>query len=252
MSPPTADPPPAERVVVVTHATPYAGPGAVPALGAAGFTVVCHDGSFTADEARAKFEAGHESAVVACPARTPSGAVTWAIRRYGRLDAVISNDVYPGKYLPVEQADVTELRAAAEALLVAPVAVVAKAAAQMKRQGHGRIVLVTSAAPVRPEHGFSYYSSLRAAASAFARAAARELAAQHVTVNAVAPNFLESETYYPEEAWGTEDGQERLRGLLPIGRLGTAREIGNLIVFLTSGRADFVTGEVVGFTGGWA
>ncbi|WP_371669346.1 SDR family oxidoreductase [Streptomyces sp. NBC_00289] len=250
MSPPTADPP-AERVVVVTHATLYAGPGAVAALAAAGFTVVCQDETFGDEENRAKFEAGHEC-VVACPSKTPAGAVTWAIRRYGRLDAVISNDVYPGKYLPVEQADVTELRAAAEALLVAPVAVVAKAAAQMKRQGHGRIVLVTSAAPVRPEPGFSYYSSLRAAASAFARAAARELAAHYVTVNAVAPNFLESETYYPEEAWGDEDGKERLRGLLPIGRLGTAREIGNLIVFLTSGRADFVTGEVVGFTGGWA
>ncbi|MEU9863468.1 SDR family oxidoreductase [Streptomyces sp. NPDC047971] len=243
--------PSAGRVAVVTHATRYAGPGSVDGLRKAGYTVLCHDEDFLDEAARTAFEEGRDGAV-ACDAKTPAGAVGQAVKRYGRLDLVVSNDVYPARYLPVDQADPAELRRAAEALLVAPAGVIAKAAAHMKRRGGGHIVLMTSAAPLRPESGFAVYSSLRAGASAYARAAARELAPHGVTVHAVAPNFLESETYYPEELWGTEEGRERLRGLLPAGRLGTAREIGDLVVFLGSGSADFLTGDVINFTGGWA
>ncbi|MFF7180202.1 SDR family oxidoreductase [Streptomyces sp. NPDC008121] len=240
----------AGRVAVVTHATRYAGPGSVEALRKAGYTVLCHDESFLDEAARASFEDGRDGAV-ASSARTATGAVGQAVKRYGRLDLVVSNDVHPARYLPVEQADPAELRRAAEALLVTPVAVLAKAAAHMKRRGSGHIVLMTSAAPLRPEAGFSTYSSLRAGASAYARAAARELAPHGVTVHAVAPNFLESETYYPPELWETDEGRERLRDLLPAGRLGTAEEIGDLVVFLGSGSADFLTGDVLHFTGGW-
>lgn len=241
---------PADRVAVVTNATRYAGPGSVAALGRAGYVVLCHDESFADEAGRREFEARQEGAV-ACAGRTPNGAVGQAVKRYGRIDVVVSNDVYPIKYVPVEESDTADFRHAAEALLVTPVAVVAKAAAQMKRQGRGHIVLITSAAPLRPEPGFSFYSSLRAGASAFAQAAARELAPHGITVNAVAPNFLESELYYPQALWGTAEGRQKLRGLLPAGRLGTCEEIGNLVVFLTGGGGDFLTGEVIKFTGGW-
>lgn len=237
-------------VGVVTHATRYAGPGSVEALRAAGYTVLCHDESFSDSAARAGFE--HDRAgAVACDARTPAGAVSQAVKRYGRLDAVISNDVYPARYLPVDQADPAELRRAADALLVTPAAVITKASAVMKRQGSGHIVVLTSAAPERPETGFSVYSSLRAGASAYARAAARELAPHGVSVHAIAPNFLQSETYYPPELWETQEAREKLRELLPAGRLATAGEIGALVVFLVSGSADFLTGDVLQFTGGW-
>lgn len=242
---------PAERVALVTQATRYAGPGAVEALRKAGYTVFCQDDDFLDEAARAAFEDARDGAV-ASDARTPAGAVGQAVKRFGRLDVLVSNDVYPARFQPVDQPDAAELRRAAEALLVTPAAVLGKAAAHMKRRGSGHIVVLTSAAPQRPERGFSVYSSLRAAASVYAQAAARELAPHGVVVHAVAPNFLESETYYPPEAWATDEGREKLRGLLPAGRLGTAREIGDLVVFLTSGSADFLTGDVIPFTGGWA
>ena len=240
----------AERVAVVTNVTRYAGPGAVSALGRAGYTVVCHDEDLVEEVPRAEFEANHRGAV-ACGSKTPQGAIGQAIKRYGRVDLLVSNDVYPLQYLPLEACEAADLRRAIEALVVTPVSLVAKAAAEMKRQGRGYIVLITSAAPCRPEAGFSIYSSLRAGASAFAQAAARELAPHRITVNAIAPNFLESELYYPKDLWETDEGKAKLRGLVPVGRLGTPAELGALIAFLASGSADFITGEVIKFTGGW-
>lgn len=240
----------AAPVALVTQATLYAGPGAVTALRRAGYRVVCQDDGFVDEQRRAEFAAAHPG-VLASPHKSPYRAVSSALREYGRLDLVVSNDVYPAKYQPVTELDPAELRPAAEALLVTPAALVAKVAAVMRRQGCGHIVLITSAAPERPEPGFSVYSSLRAGASAFARAAARELAPHGITVHAIAPNFLASEQYYPHARWGTAEGRAELREMLPAGRLGTAEEIGELIVFLAGGSADFTTGEVIRFTGGW-
>jgi NAD(P)-dependent dehydrogenase (short-subunit alcohol dehydrogenase family) len=71
-------------------------------------------------------------------------------------------------------------------------------------------------------------------------------------VNAVAPNFLYSETYYPRAQW-MEDPKyvQRIKDMVPLGRLGRPEEIGELIAFLVSGKSDFVTGQVIPFTGGW-
>jgi NAD(P)-dependent dehydrogenase (short-subunit alcohol dehydrogenase family) len=238
------------RVAVVTNATAYAGPGAVNALLKAGYTVVCHDPSFIDGQRRTEFENGHHGAV-ASEHQSPERAVTRAIRLHDRIDVLVSNDVHPLQHIPVEQCEASDIRAAAEALLIGPVALVAKAAGRMRRQGSGRIIMITSAAPAKPEPGFSVYSCARAGASAFAQAAGRELAPHGITVNAIAPNFLESEQYYPDALWRTEAGADRLAQLVPAGRLGTGPEIGELVVFLAGDAAAFITGEVIRFTGGW-
>ncbi|MFC7310687.1 SDR family oxidoreductase [Streptomyces monticola] len=238
------------RVAVVTNAGRYAGPGAVPALLKAGFTVLCHDEDFADETRRAAFESAHPGAV-ACKHRTPGRTITQAVREHGRIDLLVSNDTYPLHYRPVDESDTGDLRQAAESLLVTPIDLVARAAEHMKRQGSGHIVLITSAAPDAAQPGFAVYSSLRAGASAFAQAAARELAPYKITVHAIAPNFLESELYYPEEIWDTDEGRDRLKALVPAGRLGTKQEIGELIVFLSGCSACFLTGDVIKFTGGW-
>jgi 3-oxoacyl-[acyl-carrier protein] reductase len=238
------------RVAVVTNATAYAGPGAVGGLLKAGYTVVCHDPSFSDGQRRTEYENEYHGAVV-LEQQSPERAVTHAVRQHGRLDVLVSNDVHPLQHLPVEQCEASDVRGAAEALLIGPVALVARAAGRMKRQGSGRIIMITSAAPLKSEPGFSIYSCVRAGASAFAQAAARELAPHGVTVNAIAPNFLESEQYYPDALWRTEAGADRLARLVPVGRLGTGPELGELVVFLAGEAAAFITGQVVRFTGGW-
>jgi NAD(P)-dependent dehydrogenase (short-subunit alcohol dehydrogenase family) len=237
-------------VALVTNVTSYAGPGAVAALLAAGHTMVCHDPSFTDAHARAVFEKGHPGAIAA-PGRSPGNVTAELIRTHGSLDLVVSNDVHPLRFVGVDECDAADVKEACAALLVTPAALIARAATQMRRQGSGRIVLVTSASPARPEHGFALYAAVRAAATVYAKAAARELAPHGISVYAIAPNFLESDLYYPPEVWDTDSGRDRLRSLLPAGRLGTKEELGALVAFLAGGSADFLAGEVITFAGGW-
>jgi NAD(P)-dependent dehydrogenase (short-subunit alcohol dehydrogenase family) len=69
----------------------------------------------------------------------------------------------------------------------------------------------------------------------------------------VAPNFLQSEIYYPREIWETDPTHRAyLEGHVPLGRLGRPEELGELVAFLASGKCDFVSGQVTPFAGGLA
>jgi NAD(P)-dependent dehydrogenase (short-subunit alcohol dehydrogenase family) len=238
-------------IAIVTNVSEYAGLPAARALAAAQTTVLCHDKSFTDAAARAAFEAEHPSCLAA-GAETPEALVAEAVARFGTVDAVVSNDAFPAQRVRIEEADAAAYRQALEALMVAPFRLAAAAAKEMKKQGSGRIVLLTSASPLRPYPGFSIYASGRGGASALAQALAKELGPFGIQVNAVAPNFLYSETYYPRAQW-MEDPKyvQRIKDMVPLGRLDRPEEIGELIAFLVSGKSDFVTGQVIPFTGGW-
>jgi NAD(P)-dependent dehydrogenase (short-subunit alcohol dehydrogenase family) len=238
------------KVALITHVTKYVGPGVLPALLEAGFKVMCHDKTFCDEKKRKFFEMQYPNVFTSYD-KNPGVLVDSTIKQCGRIDLFISNDVYPLQYLKIDEISAIDIREAAEALLVWPFCLLGKVADKMKQQKKGYIILITSAAADHPKVGFSIYSSVRASASVLARAAARELAAYHITVNAIAPNFLESETYYPPELWKTEKNKKELVKLVPIGRLGRPDEIGALIIFLASGKVDFITGEVINFTGGW-
>jgi len=238
-------------VAVITNVSDYAGGPAASALAAQGFSVLAHDRSFAEAGARKAFEAAN-AGCTAAEAAEPEALVAEAVERFGRLDAVVSNDAFPAKRTKVEEGSAEDYRAALDALMVAPYRLAGAAAGVMKKAGGGRIVLCTSAAPMRPYPGFTVYASGRAGASGLAVALAKELGPFNIQVNAVAPNFLYSETYYPKAQW-MEDPKyvQRVKDMVPLGRLGRPEEIGELIAFLLSGKSDFVTGQVIGFTGGW-
>lgn len=238
-------------VAVVTNVSEYAGGPAAAALAAQGFSVLAHDKGFGGAEARKAFEAAH-AGCTAAEAAEPEALIAEAVARFGRVDAVVSNDAFPAKRAKVDEVAAEDYRAALDLLMVTPFRLAGAAAAVMKAQGGGRIVLCTSAAPMRPYPGFSVYASGRAGASGLAVALAKELGPFNIQVNAVAPNFLYSETYYPKAQW-MEDPKyvQRVKDMVPLGRLGRPEEIGELIAFLLSGKSDFVTGQVIGFTGGW-
>jgi NAD(P)-dependent dehydrogenase (short-subunit alcohol dehydrogenase family) len=105
---------------------------------------------------------------------------------------------------------------------------------------------------LRPEQGFAVPTSIRAGTTTFALALSREVARFGIQVNVVAPNYLYSEMYYPRERFIDDpQGREQIAQAVPMGRLGTPQEIGELIAFLASGKSGFVTGQVIYFTGGW-
>lgn len=239
------------RTVLVTNATQYAGPGAVQALIRQDMRVICHDATFHEQAARDGFLASHPG--TECLATTDPGALVGDLRARGiHVDAVVSNDVYPITRAPIGEIALDDLRNTFESVLVFPVQLTQLLLPEMKLRRAGSFVFVTSARPLRPELGFAVPTSIRAGATAFALALSREVASFGIQVNVVAPNYLYSEMYYPRARFIDDpQGREQIAGIVPMGRLGTQEEVGELVAFLASGRSGFVTGQTIYFTGGW-
>ncbi|MDB9916854.1 SDR family oxidoreductase [Pseudomonadales bacterium] len=122
----------------------------------------------------------------------------------------------------------------------------------MAERGHGKIVAITSAAPLRGLPGSAAYCAARGAQNAFIRATGLEFAATNVQINAIAQNYVSNPEYYPDELVASERFQNHLKRNVPIRRIAKAEESAELALFLASNNSDFMVGQVVPFAGGWA
>ncbi len=112
--------------------------------------------------------------------------------------------------------------------------------------GWGRIINISSLVGQTGNFGQSNYAATKGAIIAFTESLARELARKGITVNAVAPGFIETDMVsgMPEAALN------QVKAMTPMGRLGKPEEIADAVVFLASPRASYVTGQVLGVNGG--
>lgn len=118
----------------------------------------------------------------------------------------------------------------------------------MVRGRWGRIINISSVAGISGNPGQTNYSAAKAGLIGFTRALAREVAARSITVNAVAPGFIES----PMAAAAGEQLLGRVRELIPLGRLGQPAEVAAAVRFLASAKASYITGQVLVVDGGLA
>lgn len=113
----------------------------------------------------------------------------------------------------------------------------------MMRKHGGRIVNMTSLSGLKGMAGQTNYSAAKAALIGATKALAQEAAARNVTVNAVAPGFIETDM--------TKDlPQDELKNLVPMRRFGKPEEVASLVGFLCSDDASYITGEVISINGG--
>jgi len=116
----------------------------------------------------------------------------------------------------------------------------------MTRARWGRIVNITSVIGSMGNIGQSNYAATKAGAEGFSRALARELGSRAITVNCVAPGFIDTDMTRALPA----EQRELLLRQVPLGRLGTPDEIAGLVSFLCSDSAAYITGETVHVNGG--
>ena len=238
-------------VILLTHARHFLGPGCAKLLTGYGACVVCHDEEFFDDNNRAAFEAEFPG-TVAIAAQEPEDIVAATHKGWGRVDVLISNDAYPAVRAPIDEAKVDDMRRAMEVLVVWPYRLVGAAVPLMKMDGGGKIVLVTSAAPIRGIANYSMYATGRGAGNALVKSLSLELAAHNIQVNAIAPNYIENPTYFPPELTQNETAMAKIISNIPARRLGRPEEVAELIAFFASDKCGYVTGHVVPISGGWA
>jgi 3-oxoacyl-[acyl-carrier protein] reductase len=116
----------------------------------------------------------------------------------------------------------------------------------MMKQRYGRIIAITSVVGASGNPGQANYAAAKAGVAGMTRALARELGSRNITVNCVAPGFIETDM----TASLAEEQQKALLGQIPLGHLGKPADIGHAVAFLASPQAAYITGQELHVNGG--
>jgi NAD(P)-dependent dehydrogenase (short-subunit alcohol dehydrogenase family) len=240
-----------DRRILVTHVTHWAGPEICAALAEEGATVACHDPAF-ADPARAADFVAGRATLIPLAGTDPAAIAAAASDALGRIDVLVNNDAYPAIRAPLERAEPDDFRATIEALMVFPFAMARAVVPAMKARRSGKILFLTSASALNGLANYSMYAAARAGANGLVKSLARELGKDNIQVNAIAANYIENPDYFPPELLADREAYAKIVKNIPLGRLGKPQEAAHLVAFYASDRADFITGHVMPFAGGWA
>jgi 3-oxoacyl-[acyl-carrier protein] reductase len=173
--------------------------------------------------------------------------VEMCVGRWGRMDVLVCNaGLWRGA--PVDEMTEELWTEVVDTNLKGTWTVVRAAVPQMKRQGGGAIIIVSSTAGQRGEPFYSNYAASKGGQIALTKALAAELGPHSIRVNAVAPGWVETEM--TAEVMGDASRRLEIEALIPLGRVASANDIARPIIFLASDWARHITGEVLSINGG--
>ena len=214
--------------ILVTQSDTFMGPAICEALKEQGAEVIAHVGSLADPE-------------------TPGRIVNEA----GRVDVLIANLSIGAPTTPAAEVTDQEWDDVFDALVHPLPRLVRAVLPQMISRASGKVIVIGSASALRGMKRTSTYSAARGAQIAYVQALGVEVARHNIHVNAIAQNFVDNPSYFPEEIQANPKFQDRLKREVPLGRLVSASEDASFVAYLCSDAANCFVGQVFPVCGGW-
>jgi 3-oxoacyl-[acyl-carrier protein] reductase len=176
-----------------------------------------------------------------------TGIVDQLVAAAGRLDILVNNAGSPVQRTRIEDCPTELWRQVFDVNVTAAFWVIRQAIPHLRASGHGSIINnLTLSIQTGGANGAGPYAAAKGALQVLTRTLARELAPQ-VRVNAIMPGVIETRHH---EVFSSPERMEEYRRQTPLGRNGTAEEVGEVVRFLASDAARFVTGALIDINGG--
>jgi NAD(P)-dependent dehydrogenase (short-subunit alcohol dehydrogenase family) len=170
------------------------------------------------------------------------------VARFGSLDVAVNNAGTEGKRGPVTEQSAESFAATFDTNVLGTLLSMKHELRVMQAQGHGSIVNISSTFGHRGVAGASVYSASKHAVEGLTKSAALEAAEYGIRVNAVAPGATDTDML--TRFAGGAERKAALQAGVPLKRLGEPSEVANAILFLASGHASYVTGQILAVNGG--
>jgi len=237
------------QIALVTGATRGIGAAIALALAEKGLKVI---GTATSDEGAAKIS----QALAAFPGCTGKNLnVTNAVAAEALIDGIVKQ--HGGLHVLVNNAGITrdmlamrlkddDWDAVVDTNLKAVFRMSRCVMRTMMKQRYGRIINITSVVGSSGNAGQANYAAAKAGVAGMTRALARELGSRHITVNCIAPGFIETDM----TAGLSEDQKKALLGQIPLGHLGQPQDVAHAVTFVASPQASYITGQEIHVNGG--
>ena len=175
-------------------------------------------------------------------------AVAQALEVLGGLDVLI-HCVGINRRLPINELTDADWHDIVAVNQTSAFALAQAALAPMRTQGHGRVIFFSSVAGLMGHRNHGPYAATKGAINQLTKVMAHEYAADGVTVNSVAPGYMD--TQLTEAYFAANPGRrEALISLIPAGRFGRTEEVVDTVLFLASPRASFINGQIIYIDGG--
>src|SRR5690348_9117190 len=168
-----------------------------------------------------------------------------ALAKFGRLDILVNNAAITRDGLALRM-KLEDWDTVMRTNLTAAHLCTQQALGTMMKQRWGRIINITSVVAETGNAGQANYVAAKAGLIGLTRAIAVEVASRSITVNAIAPGFIETPMTDPL----SPELKEKMKSMIPLGRFGADKEIAAAVVFLASDEAGYVTGQVLDVNGG--
>ena len=234
----------AQQVALVTGASRGIGRAIAAALAKVGFKVI---GTATTDTGSAAIT---ESGILGLTLNVTDGpaldaAIDGIVKHHGGLHVLVNNAGITRDMLSMRMKD-DEWDAVHDTNLKAVFRACRAATRPMMKQRYGRIINITSVVGAIGNAGQANYAAAKAGVAGLTRALARELGSRNITVNCVAPGFIDTDMTH-----GLPDAAKTaLLAQIPLGRLGQADEVAHAVSFLASKEAGYITGSELHVNGG--